>query len=382
MSDTQTSDQEQHSRIERIGQLIDDVSINYSEMAEGHACLPGRAIDSFSFEDLQTQCPQINLKFYKFKDIKQIYEEHFKQFCREDLAIRNGEDPFDEEYESHMYKLFEKYIPINDTSDMNDLKKKYLNDLYICRLQKQDKIVHVFQISRLIQADDQGQLLFNNDGCWWNKYYVGQQSYKGGFFTYQTNYGGPLFGFDLVFNIEEPIPLFFIPPFYADKYSDDENYTKNFAGVKINDQVLHKYIERGFSGSHLFEGLEDINRRPYSSLVRQNEEQYSDKIGVHFSNLGFTGFTTCDECEIFLSHETMIKYNLKQPVSFNLNEEKLNIETNGLLEDPEKRNRIERYILENCFGKTNDLEITPIVSREFREQTFNWVNINVILNGQ
>ena len=364
---------------EQIEQLIDNISLTYEEIASGYSCLPGRALDYFSSNNLETQCPQITLKFYKFSDIVTIYDDYFRSSCKEYLYIPENMEPFPLEYEAHMFEIFQKYIPVYHTGDeINEIQKTYLDQFYICRLNKYDNIVHAAKISRLLKVED-GNLLFNEEGCWWNKYYVGQQDYKGGFFTYRTNYGGPLFGLDLVFNIEEPIPIFFIPPFYAEKYTDETNFRKNFAS---KNEILGKYIvERGFSGSHLFEGPETENRSAYSDLVRKKVEDYSDKLGVHFSMFNFTGFTSCDECEVFLTHRTMEKYNLKQPVSFNIDEQKLNIEANGLLQDPEKRRRIEQYILSKCFGKTNKIEITPIQTREFGEQIFDWQNINVIINN-
>lgn len=118
---------------------------------------------------------------------------------------------------------------------------------------------------------------------WWKNYLVGHSKYKGGWFTYETGYGGPEFGMLLHYRVQGDIPILFVP-----RQKGDELW----------------------SGSHLVKGVKDWKKKGYPMI---DTKYYADQLAERLVSLGFPGYISCDECEVFLTHESMRKSMNERP---------------------------------------------------------------------
>ena len=226
---------------------------------------------------------------------------------------------------------------------------------------------------------------------WWSEYFPGQSSYKGGWFTYETPYGGPKFSMNLYYRLEEDLTLLFIPNDFDEKYKrSDPRYFSEYHRVTNKITILNKIIDsisygydnffvwaekfiniipesdeeveiqkllkdameqpnlkysilqplkslkefydkirsksrlwgddtldvysELYAGSHVIEGVEDWEKKGYEPLDHPMES-YADNLSIKLANLGFNGYISCDECEVYITHEAM-KRVLYQPFDF------------------------------------------------------------------
>jgi len=145
---------------------------------------------------------------------------------------------------------------------------------------------------------------------WWTKALVGQSKYRGGWFTYETKYGGPEFGLNLYYRVERDVPLLFVPnhrPFYDGQKSNDEEAKSYYPNEAIKQDVLSSMLKEeidDFTGSHIVVGVKDWLTKNYPPI---QPKYYADQFAKRLADLGFPGYISCDECEVYLTHETMRK---------------------------------------------------------------------------
>jgi tRNA A-37 threonylcarbamoyl transferase component Bud32 len=198
----------------------------------------------------------------------------------------------------------------NDKNLFND----YLNDLPVYILKKGDTIVHATNLDYMYQykfRDPSGMTGLDKKiakECWWKHSFPGQKNYGGGWFTHETSYGGPkYFELFLYYKVQEDIPIFFIPDYseYVVKGTSNE-----YIDYNDDDDILGRTEK--YSGSHVIQGPKDWKKKGYSSVRKINENNidgyyFADGISYTLARLGFNGYISCDECEVFLSHEVMKK---------------------------------------------------------------------------
>jgi len=132
---------------------------------------------------------------------------------------------------------------------------------------------------------------------WWNSFFVGHSKYKGGWFTYETNYGGPMFGLLLYYRVNHDIPVLFAP---------------NHAPLKGNSEYfsIEDTDNNKFTGSHIVRGVKNWHKKGYTKII---PEYYADEFAKRLVDLGFPGYISCDECEVFITHESMQKNLFDRP---------------------------------------------------------------------
>jgi tRNA A-37 threonylcarbamoyl transferase component Bud32 len=235
----------------------------------------------------------------------------------------------------------------------------YLNEFSVFVLKKGTKIIHATntEITKLtmIGNDTVGEYVLQN--MWWVNYYPGQSHYKGGWFTYETKYGGPqYFGLYLYYEIQKDLPLLYIPN-YNDKlgstneYIDPTEYSRNTNTVK-------------YKGSHVIQGVKGWKKKGYQN-VQKYSDYFADGIAYNIADLGFNGYITCDECEIFISHEAMKNGYITRPYL---------IDTIGDSTKPPSSNTYDVFIQKEYeeqiqnYGK-DEMQISNLLKRNDTYQT-------------
>jgi hypothetical protein len=191
-------------------------------------------------------------------------------------------------------------------------------------------------------------LKYFNSECWWTLYYPGHSSYMGGWFTYGDNLPPDGFNIRLRYMLTTDISIFYIPNYYAQllksknkdyfdidyfqvyddltaqidrirfksaslqkNYDQDREYVR-LSGLLSDLEKIHqlnqsdqikKYSER-FSGSHIIQGVKDWKKKLYDPI---KHDYYADDWGLKLAKLGFNGYISCDECEVYLTHDIMKK---------------------------------------------------------------------------
>lgn len=132
---------------------------------------------------------------------------------------------------------------------------------------------------------------------WWNEFFVGHSDYNGGWFTYETNYGGPKFGLLLYYRVIKDIPVLFVP---------------NYRVLKNNPEYFSKEdaLDPDFTGSHIVRGVKGWKQKKYPKIT---PKYYADEFAQRLIKLGFPGYISCDECEVFVSHKSMQKSLYERP---------------------------------------------------------------------
>ncbi len=67
------------------------------------------------------------------------------------------------------------------------------------------------------------------------------------------------------------------------------------------------FFPETFGASHLVKGPRMWHQKPYPMLSHPQDSGYGDDLGRRMSGLGLTGYSSCDECEVFLTHATQAK---------------------------------------------------------------------------
>jgi len=149
---------------------------------------------------------------------------------------------------------------------------------------------------------------------WWNLYFVGQSKYKGGWFTYETSYGGPNFGINLFYKVQDEIPLLFVPNYR--QYVSNAEY---FPNVETKELFEGQQDINDFTGSHLVLGVKNWKNKGYKVIM---PEYYADEFAQRIVELGFPGYISCDECEVFMTHSAMRKSMPDRPYKIEFSEDK------------------------------------------------------------
>jgi len=183
--------------------------------------------------------------------------------------------------------------------------KAYIEEFPIYILKKGTILCHTTHEEGTFIIDDKNsKIQISNDPLWWTKYYVGQKKYNGGWFTYETGYGGPPFGLYLYYYIEKDIPLLFVPNYRAYLHKYKNSYLPE-------GSAFYKYeYTKLYSGSHLVKGPRNWREKGFPEI---KEKYYADEFTARLVSLGFPGYISCDECEIFLTHKTMKKAMYDRP---------------------------------------------------------------------
>ena len=132
----------------------------------------------------------------------------------------------------------------------------------------------------------------NEENVWWNRSYPGQKNFKGGWFTYETDYGGPHFGLNLFYKLQEDVAVLYIPNMRLKL--DDPSYFVDF---------VEMWMDKSFNSSHIIQGPKDWKKKGYKNLKDNN--YFADGLSYRLAELGFNGYITCDECEVFITHDKM-----------------------------------------------------------------------------
>jgi hypothetical protein len=219
--------------------------------------------------------------------------------------------------------------------------------------------------------EETSEIEYNSTLGWWKKTYPGQTKYKGAWFTFETNMGGPEFNTSLYYKIQEDIPILYIPNTYTRKLKEScDTMTPNeyfdcktFSELEELKQGDYNTLEEDYSldqrfmrlkksGSELDSALEELKKEHYKQLFQYETEfstkypqyysyrmtkqyakdwssshiipgvkywerkgypiidhstDYADDLGLRLATMGFFGYISCDECEVFLSHSIMEK---------------------------------------------------------------------------
>jgi hypothetical protein len=372
------------------------------EYGEDINCLPGEALEG-SGEEVQKPCDFENLIFYKYENILELYNSYKNSMnmstyldnvaSRLDITKRIAEpeeltgnpeyNVLDGEYIyeymteqdiiNDVYIMYKDYIPSGTLEESTSETFDYLSEFYICLLPQYENIVHAVQIPRIFNYDSKTQKFLINTtvSCWWTKNFVGQADYMGGWFTYKTSYGGPKFGLELTYSLEQSIPVLFIPPIYAKQLNLENTDYFDIKGTDLD--ILKRYNDRGFSGSHLIQGVSGWKGKNYKKILRPTDQNYADNLAKKLTDLNIYGYISCDECEIFLSHVAMKKFNLKKPIEMNLNEEKVRTQIFNASNSTQQKQITEALLNELvllCSAEIPiQLEITELKTRQEQYET-------------
>ena len=183
------------------------------------------------------------------------------------------------------------------------------------------------------------------EDCWWSKFYPGQKIFGGGWFTHQDRLGGPPFPIFLYYRLKEDIALLYIPNTYTNIVTD-------------KNQHIAEMKNEGYSSSHLIQGVTDWKEKGYKQFTDYDPDPgkfYADGLAVRLTMLGFNGYVSCDECEVYINHNAM-KHVLTHPYR---------VDFTGDHKDPENQETKDKlkFIMEYCGEKNVPLTVTKIKSR-------------------
>jgi len=174
----------------------------------------------------------------------------------------------------------------------------YIEEYPVFVLKKGTVLCHSMHRRRILSAtygDDENTIFRHSSSLgWWNKYFVGQSNYGGGWFTYETNYGGPNFGMLLYYQVSEDIPILFVPNYKVHKDSPEYFPDKDYPWYHTHG--------KDYTGSHLVQGPKNWKEKGFRPVI---SEYFGDQLGQKLVELGFPGYISCDECEVFITHKAM-----------------------------------------------------------------------------
>lgn len=226
--------------------------------------------------------------------------------------------------------------------------RDYLNEFPVFVLKRGTTLIHsthIHTVERISLKHDELRAKLA-DTCWWKKYFPGAKSYGGGWFTHTSSYGGPTFGMYLYYKLEKDLPVLYIPK-YDKKINNPEYITKT---AHVNE-ALDEY-----SSSHIIQGPRGWKKKGYQNL-HEKDSYFADGLGKRLSELGFNGYISCDECEVFISHKAMEDGVISYPYRIDYNGEYEN--------DSEKNVKILEFITDYCSGGgTEPLQVTTAETRE------------------
>lgn len=239
-------------------------------------------------------------------------------------------------------ELFPFFTLPENPHDYNEFSD-YLNELPVFLLKKGTILVHTTHrttIERIGLSERMEPEVKLADKCWWRHYFPGSKDYGGGWFTHNTSYGGPEFGLYLYYKLLFDVPVFYIP---------NQTLINN---IEKTEHIKESLIN--YTGSHIIQGPKNWKKKGYLNL-HEKDSYFADGLGKRLSELGFNGYISCDECEVFLSHSVM-KYALTYP---------FRIDYTGTGELPSgKDKKILDFIMNYCGSNTRELTVTPYRTRD------------------
>jgi hypothetical protein len=185
------------------------------------------------------------------------------------------------------FKAMQEFGFIPATEEARD----FLIEYPVFILEAGTVLCHCTHIHTILQIQNRN-ILFDRNSVWWNTHLVGHSKYNGGWFTYETSYGGPEFGLNLYYTTRKDIPLLFVPNQQKLPYKKYTTY------------------DNKYTGSHIVTGLSVSEEKGYEPIV---PKYFADEFTSRLVKLGFSGYISCDECEIFLTHDSMRKGQMGRP---------------------------------------------------------------------
>ena len=122
-------------------------------------------------------------------------------------------------------------------------------------------------------------------------------------------------------------------------------------------------LNEGFRSSHVIQGPKGW-KGEYEN-VRARDNYYADGLAKRLATLGFKGYISCDECEVYLTHETM-KSALTYPY-------KISFSSDGIDTSKETK-RLINAIINHCAGGRKPLRVTETGERG-EEKTIEFVEL-------
>jgi hypothetical protein len=190
----------------------------------------------------------------------------------------------------------------------NDKCYHATNTFNICGFVNDSRQLNIYNYQEL---NNKHKNILNDKILFWMTYFIGQIEYGGGWFTYKTPHTGPSselnFGTILEFTVDTDFYILFVPPIFKDMFNDKEN-TEYYYGIKedvkkVINQNIHTY---NWSGSHTIYSLENTKDKIFDPII---ETYYADMFTKKIISLGFKGYMSCDECEIFLNYDLQKNLN-------------------------------------------------------------------------
>jgi len=204
-------------------------------------------------------------------------------------------------------KILEKY----DSSIIEKLRQgkspetfDFLEEFPILILKAGTILCHSTRVSTILQYkyDTKNYNYSPSAIGWWKTYFVGQSKYGGGWFTYESGYGGPGFGMLLYYKVQKDIPVLFVPNYKVKR--DDKRYYPD------GDHPFNGSTDDLYTGSHVLYGVKNWKEKGYEKIT---PKYYADEFAERIFSLGFPGYISCDECEVYLTHKTMTKSVYERP---------------------------------------------------------------------
>jgi hypothetical protein len=162
---------------------------------------------------------------------------------------------------------------------------------------------------------------------------------------------------------------------YEDKYLSTSNpvfktlMKKSISEYnKLQDEdVVDTYAE-AYGGSHVIEGVKDWKKKGYKKLEHPIHS-YADRLGKRLSELDINGYISCDENEIFLSHNLMMKGVIEHP------EEIYVTQWGKKILGEKKSSNLLKFLLLFCAPKKVKLTVTEETDRNTSMTKQKWVEI-------
>ena len=266
--------------------------------------------------------------------------------------------------------------PIDDS--LKSERDDYLNEMLYVMVNVNDKVIHsgnLFRLFNYVESDGDLVKVYKykesfieknkKDIFFWTQYLIGHSSYNGGWFTYNNDISGPAagssFGFCLEYNVKKEFPILFIPPVYKDKILNESYYDKS---ADVDYKIVNTYIsENKWSGSHIIEGVKNWNIKNYEKIQHPMFSTYADNLAKKIIKLGFNGYVSCDECEIFMSHRLQVDVLDRKP-RFYINQKYWQIYGKEYDKNINYYNDLVNYMTREIIYENN---ITTLVSRDKKE---------------
>ena len=148
------------------------------------------------------------------------------------------------------------YVLPTDAKDQQEALD-FIDECPIFVVRKGKTLCHSTILRNILSYDESRDHFVYTDPGWWLKYYVGQEKYGGGWFTYETNYGGPKFGFLLHYMLQEDIPVLFIPNMKAQI---------NNPSYFPDSQKANILRYNNYTGSHVMIGVKNWKEKGLSLI--------------------------------------------------------------------------------------------------------------------